>query len=127
MSGPVLGIIVSQFPELHETFIVRELSALTEAGLPVRIYSLKRCRDRIVHPDAQRLVAQTTYVAWDDPVVWVAGLGQLVRHPVAAARGLAWVLRYHGWPPATLARGLIVWLQALQSHKRRKICSVMRN
>ena len=29
---PVLGVIVSQFPEVHETFIARELAALRDGG-----------------------------------------------------------------------------------------------
>ena len=69
-----LGVIVSQFPELHETFIVRELTALREAGLSLRIYSLKRCRDRIVQPDAHALLPHTIYLAWDDARVWVGAL-----------------------------------------------------
>ena len=65
----VLGVIVSQFPEVHETFIVRELTALRDAGVPCRIYSLKRCRDRIVHPEAQALRSLVCDVAWDDVTV----------------------------------------------------------
>ncbi len=113
LQRPVLGVIVSQFPELHETFIVRELAALQRAGIALRIYSLKRCRDQIVHPDAEALLTQVTSLAWDDARVWVAALQQCVRHPIRAVRTLGWALRYHAWPPMMLAKALVVWVQAM--------------
>jgi glycosyltransferase involved in cell wall biosynthesis len=110
---PRLGVIVSQFPELHETFIVQEVQALRAAGVPLRIYSLKACRDRIVHPEARPLMADTTYLPWASARVWGRALGQALRHPGRAAATLAWTLRHHAWPPPTLAKALIVWMQAL--------------
>jgi glycosyltransferase involved in cell wall biosynthesis len=117
-SRPVLGVITSQFPELHETFVVRELAALKEAGVPLRVYSLKRCRDRIVHADAQPLIGLTTYAAWDSPRTWLTAAAMLVRHPLRAASALAWVLRRHGWPPSTLAKALVVWVQSMALARR---------
>ena len=110
---PILGVIVSQFPELHETFIVRELRALREAGVALRIYSLKRCRDEIVHLESQSLLSQTTYVAWDAPVVWWRAGCEGLRHPWRRVSTLRWVIQFHRWPPATAAKAVIVWVQAM--------------
>src|SRR3989338_6198011 len=109
----VLGVIVSQFPETHETFITRELTALREAGMALRIYSLKRCRDRIVHPEAEALRDLVTYVAWNDPAVWARAVLALARHPWRSLSGLGWMLRFHGWPPSTLSKALLVWVQTV--------------
>jgi len=59
---PRFGIIISMFPELHETFILRELVALEKRGLQFDIYSLQYPRDPITIDDAIRLSEQrTTY------------------------------------------------------------------
>ena len=113
-----LGVVVSQFPEMHETFVVREVAALRDGGIPLRIYSLKRCRDRIVHPEAQALLGQAACLAWDDPLVWMAGFGELAAHPLRGLAGLGWALRHHAWPPVTLAKALVVWVQALALARR---------
>jgi len=114
----MLGIIVSQFPETHETFIVRELTALRGAGLRLRIYSLKRCRDRVVHSESQPLLADTDYVAWDDPRVFVQAVVEGLCHPMRSVATLGWTLRMHRWPPSTLAKALVVWLQSLAIARR---------
>ncbi len=113
-----LGIITSQFPETHETFVARELKALADAGLPLRIYSLKRCRDRIVHPDAEAMQASTVCVAWDDAATWVQALREILRHPWRALSALGWIVRHHPWPPVTLAKALMVWGQSLAVARR---------
>ena len=106
-SSPTLGVIVSQFPEFHETFIARELQALKDAGVQLRIYSLKRCRDAFVHPEASSLVADTTYAPWNSPRVWGVALWRLVRHPVLSLRTLCWAVRHHCWSLAILSKTLV--------------------
>ena len=60
-SRPRLGIIISMFPELHETFILRELVALEQRGIAFDIYSLQFPRDPITLDDAIRLSTERTY------------------------------------------------------------------
>ena len=108
-----LAIIVSQFPELHETFVLRELSALARARIPIRIYSLKRCRDRIVHDAARPLLGYTTYAPWFAPSTWLMALRELARAPRCGLAMLGWTLRHHGWPPLDMAKAIVVWGQSL--------------
>jgi len=58
---PRIGIVISMFPELHETFILRELVALEKRGLQFDIYSLQHPRDPITIDDAIRLSENRTY------------------------------------------------------------------
>lgn len=59
---PRLGIIISMFPELHETFILRELVALERRGVRFEVFSLQYPRDPITLDDAIRLSTErTTY------------------------------------------------------------------
>ena len=113
-----LAYLASQFPELHETFITREVVALKVAGIPLRLYSLKRCRDRIVHPEAAPLAAETVYLPLSDGRVWMRALGELLRHPLRAASTLGWVLCHHGWPPTDTVKAVAVWVQALALARR---------
>lgn len=83
--------IVSQFPSLSETFIVRELSALIAQGVDVRILSLKPPRDVIVQDQAARLM---------DRVIYPAGLGQTLAS--ALRRFVA-----TPWPMLTSSRTLV--------------------
>lgn len=48
--------VVSLFPSWSETFIVREIRALIEQGVDVRIISLKRPRDMLLQTDAAALM-----------------------------------------------------------------------
>lgn len=59
--GPRVAFVLSQFPETHETFIVRELTVLEELGLDFVILSLKPCRDKVVQADARRFLDRTYY------------------------------------------------------------------
>ena len=58
---PKVAFIVSQFPETHETFILRELAALESEGLDFVIFSLKPCRDKVVQNEARMLLGRTYY------------------------------------------------------------------
>jgi len=54
--------VLSQFPETHETFILREVQALTHTlGTRLPIFSLKPCRDRIIHEEARPFLTTTCY------------------------------------------------------------------
>jgi len=107
------AIITSQFPESNETFVIRELAALSTAGFKIEIFSLKKCRDRIRHPEAEVLAKQTTVIAWDDPGVWLRSAAAFLRHPVKSSRALAWVLRHESSSVTNLAKAIVVWMQSL--------------
>ena len=54
--------VLSQFPETHETFILREVQALTHAlGTRLPTFSLKPCRDRVIHEEARPFLKTTCY------------------------------------------------------------------
>lgn len=49
-------VIVSQFPQTYETFISDELLFLRERGFNFEIFSLKPCRDKVIQPEARKLL-----------------------------------------------------------------------
>lgn len=111
---PRLGIIISMFPELHETFILRELVALERRGVEFDIYSLQYPRDPITMEDAIRLSTErTTY----SPLFTLATMGALVRamlrHPMRLGSAIYQVAR-HGYDrPMDIVKNLAVLPLAL--------------
>ncbi|QNP40696.1 glycosyltransferase [Lysobacter solisilvae (ex Woo and Kim 2020)] len=55
--------VLSQFPSLSETFILREIQALIERGVDVRILSLKVPGEAMVQPQAAAMVHRVLYPA----------------------------------------------------------------
>ena len=78
-----IGIIISMFPELHETFIVRELDALDRHQLDFEIYSLQYPRDPVTIDAAKRLMNKKTHYS---PLLGLpqvsAFFSSLIRHPI---------------------------------------------
>jgi len=77
-----IAYIVSQFPEFHETFILREIVDLRRRGHEITIFSLKDCDDSLVHPEAEPLMKETVYSPFFlSPRVWWAQWYWLLRRP----------------------------------------------
>lgn len=104
---PRVAFVLSQFPEVHETFILREFTALDAAGLDFVLLSLKPCRDTVVQEGAKAFLDRTFYpwdaggAAWD---------GRGVLGAVARTRSfLPWARQplksaYVAWAAGRLAR-----------------------
>ncbi|WP_395641341.1 glycosyltransferase [Rudaea sp.] len=104
--------VVSLFPCWSETFIVREIATLVEAGVDVLIVSLKPPSETMVQPEAAALLPRVLHPlsASRAPCAW---LRALAAHPLALARAGATVMRRLWRQPrvmlkslATLARGV---------------------
>lgn len=61
-SGPKIAYMMSFFPKLTETFILYEILALEELGIPVEIYPLMRARQSVRHPEAERMVKRAHFL-----------------------------------------------------------------
>ena len=92
-----LGIVISMFPELHETFILRELVALERHGVDFEVFSLQYPRDPITLEDARRLSRErTSYSPLLSRAILAAFARALRRRPVRTLGAAVAVLR-HGW------------------------------
>ncbi|HEY4280661.1 MAG TPA: glycosyltransferase [Conexibacter sp.] len=108
---PPVAYVVSRFPVASETFILREINALSdEHGLEVELHVLFRAVRPFVHPDAERWVERVRRVS---PAQGVAGLAWwLRREPVALIKALGSVLAGYARTPRLLARALITFALA---------------
>jgi len=92
-----LGYLAKMFPRISETFILKEVLALRREGVPVRIYStLPPTRDRLMHPEARRLLPEVRVLP---PVAWARAIeflrllaGIYRRQPAATAREISRLL-----------------------------------
>ena len=60
----LLAVLVSRFPLVTETFILREIIELERQGLPVRLVPLIRENPPVVHDAAKPWVARALYTPW---------------------------------------------------------------
>ena len=63
-AGLTIGIIVSTWPRLSQTFVLREILGLERLGLRLRIFSVKVPTDEPVHADVSQVKAPVTYLAF---------------------------------------------------------------
>ena len=84
--------IISQFPAYDETFVTRELKALVDLGVNLTIFSLKPCRDRVIHEDAKTLLIRTKYLPFISFGNLISMLCFMAGHPVRVARSICEVL-----------------------------------
>lgn len=116
-----IGYVVSRFPSLTETFVLRELDAVAASpGVEVALVSLFRPLDATVHPAAEPWIARRHRPT---PRQVVAAVGWwAVRRPLRSAAIVARTVRDHGRDPRVLAKALAttVVATALARHVQRE-------
>ena len=103
MNHPSVAYVMNGFPRLSETFITHEIHQLERLGLPLRLYSVKRENEAVVHPVVEAIRAPLTYLpratslsgtslpGWlkqNLPAFWRSHARVAVRHPVRWAGAL---------------------------------------
>src|SRR6266851_1754309 len=63
-SSLTIGVIVSTWPRLSQTFVLREILGLERLGLRLRIFSVKVPTDEPVHEEVSQVRAPVTYLAF---------------------------------------------------------------
>jgi glycosyltransferase involved in cell wall biosynthesis len=104
--------VVSQFPSWSETFIVREIRALLDQGVDVRILSLKHPAGELVHADAAALMDRVHH-----PPGMPAMLGNALRawcaHPLRISAATATVVAGTWRNPTVLLKSLATLARSL--------------
>lgn len=100
-----IAYIVSLFPKLSETFILREMEALRRRGHEILVVSLKRQREPVRHAEADAFLASLIHAP--SPVASLgAWVGYRARRPSAALQVGFRTLAAHGAHPLPLAKAL---------------------
>lgn len=78
---PAVAVLVSRFPRVTETFILREIDELERQGQPVRLVPLLREDPPVVHPEARPWIARALYTPFLSPAICLSNLRALRRRP----------------------------------------------
>jgi colanic acid/amylovoran biosynthesis glycosyltransferase len=106
MAYPKIAYIMSRFPHLPETFILREMDALEKLGWDVVLCPLILQRQAVVHTEAQPWVPRAKRLPYLSPGILAASALALLRQPRTTLGILATVVAGHWRHPAVLVRVL---------------------
>jgi glycosyltransferase involved in cell wall biosynthesis len=73
--------IMSRFPHLPETFILREMIAIEKLGWQIVLYPLIFQRQAVIHQEAQSWIGRVNKVPWLSWRVLIANLNNAIKRP----------------------------------------------
>ena len=113
-----VAYLMSRFPHLPETFILREMDELERQGWEVQLYPLLRPSPPVMHAAARRWLTRVQPLPRFSPDVLAAHLAQLRRAPgrYAAVAGRAFGENLAS--PNFLVRAVALWPQAVYAARR---------
>ena len=79
--GPV-AVLMSRFPTVTETFILREMIEMERLGQPVEVVPMIRETPRVIHEAAKPWVHRALYTPFLSVALAKANLSALLRHPL---------------------------------------------
>ena len=109
-----LAYIVSRFPILSETFILRELLTLEELGWPIDLFAIQHSRQAVRHPEAIALESRVRYAAPIAGRTLRASSRLLPHHRGVCARLFAQTVAGYASSPEFLAKALVVLPAAVE-------------
>jgi len=108
-----VAYIVSRFPLVTQTFILRELDRLDRRpGFDVELHALFPGADAVVHEDARRWLARCRHTR--PLTALTATAAWAIERPRTVARVLGHVLRHYAASPRMLAKTLVTAFAAMQ-------------
>jgi len=112
MSVLRVGYLVSKYPDVSHTFILREVMALRARGMEIAVASIN---EPTALTEVERLEAETTfYVKRAGARGAVKALGSLLStEPVGVLRGLGFALRMAGGDVRRMVLGVFYFVEAL--------------
>jgi glycosyltransferase involved in cell wall biosynthesis len=108
-----IAYIVSRFPHLPETFILREMIHLEKLGWQIELYPLIIQQQEVVHVEARPWLKRAHAVPWLSLGILKSNLLQIVSRPRRYFSLLGRVLRENFGSPKFLARALLLFPRAV--------------
>jgi len=78
---PKIAYIMSRFPHLPETFILREMNALEQIGWQVSLYPLIKQHQNIIHAEAEHWLSRANYTPYLSPQIILENLRSILKVP----------------------------------------------
>jgi len=122
-----IAYMMSRFPHLPETFILREMSELRRQGWEIALYPLIRQKQAVVHAEARAWLAESRALSWSSRAAVSANLRWLAHYPAQYLRLYGRMVRGN-WPSRKfLARSLLLFPEAVLAAQwmvREGICHI---
>jgi colanic acid/amylovoran biosynthesis glycosyltransferase len=103
---PAIAYVMSRFPHLPETFILREMAEMERLGWSIRLYPLMLQEQTVIHAEAGRWVAKAQSTPFLSGPVLAANAKTLLKQPARLLAIWARTIREYWRTPGELARAL---------------------
>lgn len=104
-----IGVIVTRFPQIDETSILREINELEERGQPVMLIPLLRGHGGVVHEEAKPWIHRARYLPLMSPAIAMANLILLATQPRRYLKVLWLVFSKTIGKPGVFARSMALF------------------
>lgn len=108
-----IAYIVSRFPHLPETFILREMISLERLGWQIELYPLIIQEQEVIHYEARPWLARAHTVPWVSRDLLKANIARLIRHPRRYVSLFGRMLWENLRSPKFLVRALLLFPRAV--------------
>jgi glycosyltransferase involved in cell wall biosynthesis len=108
-----IAYIVSRFPHLPETFILREMISLEQLGWQIELYPLIIQKQELVHPEAQPWLERARVVPWLSNGMLRSNVSRFIQKPGQYVSLFRRVVRENLRSPKFLARALLLFPRAV--------------
>jgi colanic acid/amylovoran biosynthesis glycosyltransferase len=108
-----IAYIVSRFPHLPETFILREMIQLEKLGWQIEFYPLIIQKQEVIHKEAQPWIRRAHSVPWFSADVLLSNLRRVVKQPGQYLSLFLRMVRENLNTPKFLARALLLFPRAV--------------
>ncbi len=106
---PAVAVLMSRFPTVTETFILREMIEMERQSQPVRLVPMLREDPPVVHEEAKPWTSRALYTSYLSGAIVAANLRTLVRRPFTYLSLLARLIGGTITRPGTLARTVAIF------------------
>ena len=104
-----IAVLLSRFPSVTETFILRELIEMERRGQRVRLVPMIKESPPVIHEEAKPWTARALYTSFLSPKVWLANVRTVMRQPIRYWGLLLRLMSGTVASPSTFVRTLAVF------------------
>ena len=104
-----IGVLISRFPRIDETYLLREINELERQGQPVVLIPMLRDYGKVIHEEAEPWLRRALYVPFFSAAIARANAASFLRHPLQYMRLLLRLVLGMLGRPRTLIRTLALF------------------
>ncbi|MFG0335410.1 MAG: glycosyltransferase, partial [Maioricimonas sp. JB049] len=112
-AGRRIAYMMSRFPKITETFILREMVEMQRLGVTVEVFPLRRERTQVIHPQARPFVRRAHFTPMMSGRILAANVRRFLRSPVRYVQILSTLVRANWGSRRYLAGAILFFPKAV--------------